>query len=73
MLVTSSLGSLDCTKGCIVLGIQQTQLEAAKEKKDFYLGEFVMVASFQADSIAVSLFGNMIREIRKYDRRDLEI
>ena len=71
--MTSSLGSLDCTKGCIALGIQQTQLEAAKEKKDFYLGEFVMVASFQADSIAVSLFGNMIREIRKYDRRDLEI
>ena len=56
-----------------MLGIQQTQLEAAKEKKDFYLGEFVMVASFQADSIAVSLFGNMIREIRKYDRRDLEV
>ena len=53
---------------------QQTQLKALfKEEKDFYLGEFVMAASFEADSIATSLFGNMIREIWKYDQRDLEI
>ena len=65
MLVTSSLGSFGCCGNSgIVSTLCLTDSTVYDRSKIFFLVEFVMAASFQPDSIAVSLFGNMIGDMR---------